>query len=126
MPKLDCVLAGNVVAAKRLPMFGTDAADSVESVGDGASLALPGGADDLPRRWWIVPSAGDVLISVCGLFVGVASARTDSVELPRGLGVMKLPGLLGGGGEVGSKFRGVMASGEGAGRGGSGGDEPYG
>ena len=85
---------------------------------------LPGGADVFPRRWWIVPSAGDVLISVGGFAMGVASVRTDSVDPPRGRGVMKLPGLLGGGGDTGSWFRGVAPSAEGEGRGGRGGDEP--
>lgn len=34
-----------------LPTLGTEAADAVESVGDGASPEEDGGADDFPRRW---------------------------------------------------------------------------
>lgn len=63
-----------------------------------------------------------------GLLVGVTSERTDSVDPPLGRGVMKLPGLLGPGGEEGSsvlEFLGVAASmADGGGSGGKGGDEP--
>ena len=52
IPKLFTVLAGSAEAI--LPIFGTDAADVVESVGDGASEP-DGGAEVLPLRWWIVP-----------------------------------------------------------------------
>ena len=125
IPKLFTVLAGSAEAIL-LPMFGTDAADVVESVGDGASPFEDGGADDFPRRWWMVPIAGDVLISV-GLLVGVTSDRTERLEPPLGRGVMKLPGLPGGAGDAGSeapRCLGVCVSREGVGRGGRGGDAP--
>lgn len=74
----------------------------------------------------MVPIAGEVLISV-SLLVGVASDRIETVELPLGRGVVKLPGLTGGGGDVGSAapIRKVWESGEGIGRGGKGGDAPW-
>ena len=123
------VVAGNTEAILLL-MLGTEAADIVESVGEGASDPEVGGADVLVRRWEIVPMAGEVLISG-GLVVGVASERAETVDPPLGRGVMKLPGLFGGGGDAGSNppagFRGVMASiVVGGGRGGRGGDDPYG
>ena len=113
--------------AIRVPIFGTEAAEAVESVGDGASEPEVGGAEVFVLRWEMVPIAGEVLISV-GLLVGVTSERTDSVDPPLGRGVMKLPGLPGAGGEEGSSvlwFLGVAASmADGGGSGGRGGDEP--
>lgn len=85
-PRLLTVLAG--IADATLPIFGAEAADRVESVGDGASPPEPGGPDALPRRWEMVPKAGDVFMSA-GLLVGVTSERTDIVDPPRGLGVVK-------------------------------------
>ncbi len=125
IPRLLIVLAGNAEAI-RVPMFGTDAADVVESVGEGASEPEVGGAEVLIRRWDMVPRAGEVLISV-GLLVGVTSERTESWDPPLGRGVMKLPGLPGGGGECGSNAAtagvlDIVASREGDGRGGSGGE----
>ena len=83
--------------------MGTEAADIVESVGEGASEPEVGGAEVFVLRWEIVPIAGEVLISG-GLLVGVTSERTESVDAPLGRGVVKLPGLLGGGGETGSSI----------------------
>ena len=50
IPRLLTVLEGRADAIL-LPTFGTEAADAVESVGDGASPKEDGGADDFPRRW---------------------------------------------------------------------------
>ncbi len=75
----------------------------------------------------MVPIAGEVLISV-SLLVGVTSER-ETVEPTLGRGVVKLPGLAGGGGDAGSAapmIREVWESGEGMGRGGKGGDAPWG
>lgn len=109
-------------------MLGTEAADIVESVGEGASEPEVGGAEVFVLRWEIVPIAGEVLISG-GLLVGVTSERTESVDPPLGRGVMKLPGLTGGGGDTGSNeaapgFLGVTESTDGEGSGGRGGEWP--
>ena len=112
--------------AIRVPIFGTEAAEAVESVGDGASEPEVGGAEVFVLRWEMVPIAGEVLISV-GLLVGVTSDRTERLEPPLGRGVMKLPGLPGGAGDAGSeapRCLGVCVSREGVGRGGRGGDAP--
>lgn len=90
IPRLLTVLAGSAEAIL-LPMFGTEAADMDESVGEGASEPE---VEVLPLRWAMALIAGEVLISV-GLLVGVASDRTDTCDPPLWRGVTKFPGLLG-------------------------------
>ena len=79
------------------------------------------------------PKNGHSMLCACGMHCKCERKRTSDEaggrRETRGRRVEErcaVGGLLGGGGEVGYKFRGVMASGKGAGRGGSGGDEPYG